>query len=748
MNDTNLNQKKRMPPLIVLGLTGPFGSGCTAISHFFDNRDDPNRAKGNDLLIFLREKGWITRKVNGNFRCKWKVANEEVDRKYKELAAVGEAIKDYDECKRMGEGSNLPQHRKRLRKKLKKVFGMDLEDLLGKILGGDLAMVLEEIEEYLRRKLTKVLEQRETIKAFEKLEPYYDKDTHLFRTLSVSDLIVFHTLIPIEKENFNIDAIREKDKREWYKKFVVIAEKHMDGKNIKSVFRKVKVKGYRDYYKKCKIAKKKKMLELSKVFYVIHGIASTIKREFQENHPEIYVDVMQDFGDNIRRYGEPFGNGDERAADNCSKLAEDIEQMIYFLYETGQGAFVVVDCLRNPYEVIYLRRKFGNFFLLSVYADRKIRQKRICGEKTIDEFLKADDRDSGKKSKKAKQKLYMQDVTKCVQISDIAINNEKETEEDRNKMYEDIVRLVSLILSPGCTKTNADEMFMNLAYTMAVKSNCISRQVGAVIVGPKGYIVGAGWNDVGEGKISCGLREIRDLETDKEFEPLVKALLDKDVSTTKELVKQLCKLVESKNKNLPSREFCFCFKDEMAKKEVTPKLVEAWNNIFSEEIKPNFEEEIKRLAKVEEGKRGGKEKIEKAMKGWTNQFRVGIERLIKEVVARGDLHQLEYCLALHAEENAIIQSAKIGGMGLKGGTIYVTSQPCPLCAKKIQQIGLSKVVYTEAYPASLSDVYMKGVKLDQFEGVKPRAYIRLFMPHHDQKEWQELERKELVPWFA
>jgi tRNA(Arg) A34 adenosine deaminase TadA len=54
-------------------------------------------------------------------------------------------------------------------------------------------------------------------------------------------------------------------------------------------------------------------------------------------------------------------------------------------------------------------------------------------------------------------------------------------------------------------------MYMNLAYTMAVKSNCISRQVGAVIVSPEGHVVGAGWNDVGKGQISCGLRAIGDL---------------------------------------------------------------------------------------------------------------------------------------------------------------------------------------------------------------------------------------------
>ena len=58
---------------------------------------------------------------------------------------------------------------------------------------------------------------------------------------------------------------------------------------------------------------------------------------------------------------------------------------------------------------------------------------------------------------------------------------------------------------------------------------------------------------------------------------------------------------------------------------------------------------------------------------------------IKQLVDNAKIHQLEYCLALHAQENAIIQSSKIGGMGLRGGTIYTTAEPCPLCAKKIQK---------------------------------------------------------------
>jgi deoxycytidylate deaminase len=39
------------------------------------------------------------------------------------------------------------------------------------------------------------------------------------------------------------------------------------------------------------------------------------------------------------------------------------------------------------------------------------------------------------------------------------------------------------------------------------------------------------------------------------------------------------------------------------------------------------------------------------------------------------MKRLEYCKALHAEENAIIQGAKIGGMGVMGSTIYTNEVP-------------------------------------------------------------------------
>lgn len=764
MHDTNPNPKKRMPPLIVLGLTGPVCSGCTTVSNqIFDNPDNPKRGKGNELLRVLNLVGWVRARDEGGFDVNWTQINKEIDQTYRKLDLVRKAMRAFDVMRGQGDPSKLKNLVEELRKELNNASDKRIEEVSA------FRAQVEELEDNLRRKLKEDLESREAIKALDKLNAYYRQDTHLFRTISVSDLIVFRAMMAIEKEDFNIDSVRDAHKKEKYGEFIAIAKEHMSKEKAKSILGGSQVERYGDYYKRCYDWEDKNELNrLGEAFYDVHGIAAVIKREFHKKHPCDYSEVMQDFGDNIRQCDDPFGRRIARIPDNAYKLAKGVAQMIYVLYKTGQGAFFVVDCLRNPYEVLYLRREFANFFLLSLYADKEIRERRFTTKarrtwarkfqesETRAIFRGIDERDSGK-NVEGKEVAYKQNVTQCVRISDIAITNMTEWPgnidvgdmkiEEVQKAVTTVrefcrkaLRILCLILNPGCTKPSDDEMCMNMAYAMAVKSNCISRQVGAVIVGPKGYIVGAGWNDVGEGKTSCGLRAIRDLPRDKEFRPLVEGLLAKDDQKIKrkdirELAKELSRVLGGANKSIPGDQFCFCFKDEMVKRDITPRLVMAWRRKVDETVdvlKSEGGDELKSVP--EQTLERGKEAVKRSG-----------EQILEDLVEKGHLHQLESCLALHAEENAIIQSSKIGGMGLKGGAIYTTAQPCRLCAKAIQQIGLSKVVYTEPYPESLSEVYMKGVDLQQFEGVKPRAYIKLFMAHHDHKEWQQLESRNLVP---
>lgn len=68
-------------------------------------------------------------------------------------------------------------------------------------------------------------------------------------------------------------------------------------------------------------------------------------------------------------------------------------------------------------------------------------------------------------------------------------------------------------------------------------------------------------------------------------------------------------------------------------------------------------------------------------------------------VPSGERHEL--CRALHAEQNAIIQAATLG-QSIEGADIYITHQPCIICAKMIINAGISRIFINSGYPDEMS----------------------------------------------
>ena len=76
----------------------------------------------------------------------------------------------------------------------------------------------------------------------------------------------------------------------------------------------------------------------------------------------------------------------------------------------------------------------------------------------------------------------------------------------------------------------------------------------------------------------------------------------------------------------------------------------------------------------------------------------------------------ELCYAVHAEQNAIVQAAKLG-ISVDGATIYVTHQPCSICAKMIINSGIKRIVYKEGYPDDFSMQLFKesGILIQKYQ---------------------------------
>ena len=81
----------------------------------------------------------------------------------------------------------------------------------------------------------------------------------------------------------------------------------------------------------------------------------------------------------------------------------------------------------------------------------------------------------------------------------------------------------------------------------------------------------------------------------------------------------------------------------------------------------------------------------------------------KAISGRG----VDDCPVIHAESNAIYQAALMG-TPLNGAKMYLTHQPCVHCAKAINQVGITEVIFAIPYADK------RGLELFDRRGIKYR----------------------------
>ena len=78
-------------------------------------------------------------------------------------------------------------------------------------------------------------------------------------------------------------------------------------------------------------------------------------------------------------------------------------------------------------------------------------------------------------------------------------------------------------------------------------------------------------------------------------------------------------------------------------------------------------------------------------------------------VPSGQRHEL--CRALHAEQNAFLQAAR-HGVSLEGATLYITTQPCSICAKMIINVGIRKIIIEGDYPDEFARTFLREANIE------------------------------------
>lgn len=200
-------------------------------------------------------------------------------------------------------------------------------------------------------------------------------------------------------------------------------------------------------------------------------------------HDEERVYKLQAIGSSLR---EKFGEG--ILADFCIRhihQGRDIDDEAARI----RRHCTIIDSLKHPKEVERLRLVYGDlFWLVGVFAPEDVRADRLQSLNPDNAYIKKindQDYDEGVG--------HGQSVKDTMSLADMFIRND---EQNTVKLSKALETFLGRVFQVSVSTPDSHETAMFAASSAALRSACLSRQVGAVIQNSHGEIIGQGANDV------------------------------------------------------------------------------------------------------------------------------------------------------------------------------------------------------------------------------------------------------------
>lgn len=362
----------------------------------------------------------------------------------------------------------------------------------------------------------------------------------------------------------------------------------------------------------------------------------------------------------------------------------------------------ILDSIKNEAEIQLLREVYGSSFrLIAVHCSPEKRWKRLFGpedgaqkfagapEKKVEEFMRRDEMDGSSVSG--------QQVRKVFHLADYFLNGDSDIHIPLEE-NDELQRFIELLLGNGFHRPKPSETAMYAAFSAALRSSCLSRQVGAALISPNGGLIAIGSNDVPK---YGGGTYLEDANPDNRCAHWVW-----NADGTGDFVG--CH--NQRNKNL---------------------IVEELRNSVSELIGKVIEDNEKKFD-------------EKKMRELRDVIQDKIDEFKPPKI--GDL--IEYSRSIHAEMDAVFSAAREGHSTLNT-KLFCTTYPCHNCARHLVTAGVTKVYYVEPFTKSHaislhSDAISqtesrdgsKQTKMEilPFLGVGPRMYEDHFLKNGELKD--------------
>lgn len=437
-------------------------------------------------------------------------------------------------------------------------------------------------------------------------------------------------------------------------------------------------------------------------------------------------------GESEKKYPE-FKNSHD--SEHVFDVVELINQIIKGYHVNDRKALrrFVIDSVRNSLEILYLRERYNAFYMVALHNDgheKELLRNKVSqyadGQRLMDICAnistlsslenKIEDFEHGQ--------FFAPDLQRCVSESELHVayntledlqkisqeENKKDLEFTSYSFYtyaEQWMKYSALISRPGLVAPTRDERCMSIAYVAKFNSGCISRQVGCAIIDKERAVQSVGWNDPPASQLPCNLRDVNDLlEAKKTYDEAS----DKDDKALFEIYSKF-ELSDSV---------------EYPKHDASGVYGKGFSDCINQECS---------------GKTSSRLEKNGLKYAYCFRSRYNTYKENKDAVNTR---------SLHAEENTMLRLARQGGMGLNGGTMYVTASPCVLCSKKAYQIGIRDIVYLDPYTDIAPDLVLNCgydmPRLRAFRGAIGGTFYKLyqpFIPYKDEiKIWEEITKTD------
>ena len=341
------------------------------------------------------------------------------------------------------------------------------------------------------------------------------------------------------------------------------------------------------YLKRIELIKKEEHQDIFDFhFKTLNLFTEKLKSELSKSNNS-YTSIYQIIGNNIRSCGKAFSNECKANCDNTDALVKKVNKFIKLIRSVSKKhdrkSFIVIDALRNPFEVSYLQERYSAFYLLAVNANDSDRKKRLQNNNyTKEQIEKLDNQEYPEKLKGID--LYIsQNIQQCTELADIHIHNSNTENENFSNLKKQLIHYYSLMLKPGIVPPTSIERVMQLAHTAKLNSGCLSRQVGAAITDKEFSIKSIGWNNSPQGQVPCILRNTQDLIDSADTEAY--SDYEKNNSKFRNYFKSVYENDKIKNLNKCGHNSSFCFKEvqnnlENEKNQVHTRSLHAEENAF------------------------------------------------------------------------------------------------------------------------------------------------------------------------